>query len=159
VRGIIRPLMAKRVRRKTRSAVPPTCNCLLLCDEVLIGQAKPKHYLQGIIGLIGVKEVPAVIGRFVAYVRISNVHGEQKISLVFEPAKGGDSLFTVEVGLPSQADPLGVYTLVIPVPPFVVPEAGRYMFSAYHAGIPITQSPIEIRTATSDAQEGTRDDD
>jgi hypothetical protein len=122
---------------------------LLLCDDVLISQGKQKHFLNGIIGLIGVKELPATIGGFVAYVRVSNVHGEQSISLVFEHSNGGNPLFSVDVGLPSQSDPLGVYTLVIPIPPFAVLEAGRYMFSVMHGGIPITQSPIEVRAATA----------
>lgn len=136
--------MAKR-RRKLR-AVPPTINCLLLCDDVLISQGKGKHFLQGVIGAIGVVNLPAMIGGYVAYVRFSNVHGEQKVKLSFEPAAGGESLFEIEANFSSQSDPLGIYTLVIPVPPFLIAEAGRFMFTASHGGVPLAQSPIEIKS-------------
>ena len=135
--------MAKR-RRQIRG-VAPTVNCLLLCDDVLISQGKHKHFLQGIIGQIVVLELPAIIGGYVAYVRFSNVHGDQKVKLAFESAAGDDPLFEIEANFPSQSDPLGVYTLVIPVPPFAIQETGRFMFIASHGGVPLAQSPIEVR--------------
>src|SRR5256885_1084597 len=83
-------------------------------------KGKAKHFLQGIIGAIGVLRLPAMIGGYVAYVRFSNVHGDQKVKLAFEHAGAeNDPLFEIEANFPSQSDPLGVYTLVIPVPPFV----------------------------------------
>ena len=140
-------------RRRKKGAVAPTVNCLLLCDDVLVSRGKDKHFLHGVIGGIGVASLPAPLGGYVAYVRFSNVHGEQKVRLTFEHAGDGESLFEIEASFPAQSDPLGVYTLVIPVPPFEIREAGRYMFTASHGGVPLAQSPIEIRLARPPQQE------
>jgi hypothetical protein len=106
-----------------------------------------------VIGQIGVLELPTVLGGYVAYVRFSNVHGDQKVKLTFESAAGGDPLFELEANFPSQSDPLGVYTLVIQVPPFAVQEEGRFMFLASHGGVPLAQSPVEIRLVRPPPQE------
>jgi hypothetical protein len=111
-----------------------------------MSQGKGKHFLQGIIGAIGVPELPAIIGGFVAYVRLSNVYTGQNVKLTFENAQG-EALFEISPPFPSQADPLGVHTLIIGIPPFPISEAGRYMFVANHGGIPIASSPVAIRVA------------
>jgi hypothetical protein len=49
-----------------------------------------------------------------------------------------------EAIFPTDTDPLGVYTLVVPVPVFKVSVGGRYIFGAYHHNIPIASSPINI---------------
>lgn len=143
--------MAKRKRtgRKKKGAVPetPTCNCALLCDDVLVSQGRGKHTLNGIIGAIGVEKLPAVLGWYVTYVRISNVYGEQRVIVNLEEAGTGEPVFEFEAKMPEQADPLGVYTLVVPVPPFRVERAGRYMFNAKSGGEILAQSPIIIQAA------------
>ncbi len=90
----------------------PTSSCLLLCDDVLVSQGRQKHFLQGIIGVVGVTQLPAVIGGYVAYVRLSNVYASQKVTINFEEADTQEVLFEFEVGFPEKGDPLGVYTLV-----------------------------------------------
>lgn len=137
--------MAKR-RKKTRSsAEAPTCNCLLLCDDVLISQGKNKHSLMGIIGCIGARELPATLGGYVAYVRLSNLYGSQKVVLKFEHAETEEVVFQINAEFPPKSDPLGVYTLVLPIPLFVVRHPGRYLFTAVHDGVPFAFSPIEIK--------------
>jgi hypothetical protein len=111
---------------------------------VLISQGKAKHFLQGIIGTIVVPALPAVIGGFVAYVRLCNVYDGQSISLTFENAGSAEILFRFDAELPARSDPLGVYTMILPIPAFEVHERGRYIFSAMHRGIPFAQSPILI---------------
>lgn len=146
-------LMAKRRPKKT-TAVPeaPTCNCLLLCDDVILSQGKNKHFLQGIIGIIGVRELPATVGGFVAYIRISNVYGSPQITINLINAASDEAILELRVPLPEGNDPLGVYTLVVPIPPFQVRESGRYMFNAICGGIPIAQSPIMIVTPPSSGE-------
>lgn len=139
--------MAKRKPKKKATGEPPTCNCLLLCDDVLVSQGKGKHFLQGIIGAIGVPGLPVMLGGYVAYVRLSNVYGSQEVTLQLEEAATEEVLFGMNVKLGAQTDPLGVYNLMIPVPPFVVHRAGTYLFTAVHQGMPITYTPIVIAVA------------
>lgn len=139
--------MAKRKRKSSRQSPPetPTCNCALLCDDVVMS-AKGKHTLVGIIGMITVPRLPAVLGGYVTYVRISNVYGNQKVRISLEHAKSGESVFEFEVPL-QQQDPLGVHTVIAPIPVFEVEEAGRYVFQAESRGEPLAQSPIMVMVA------------
>ncbi len=123
----------------------PTCNCILLCDDVLVSQAKGKHMLNGIIGVILVGGVPAILGGYVAYIRLSNVYGPQLVTVNLKLARTDDTIFEFDVKLPKEADPLGVYTLVVPIPLFQVAELGRYTFTAWSNQLPLAQTPIMIQ--------------
>jgi len=136
--------MAKRRKSKSAGLESPTSDCVLLCDDVLISQGKQKHNLIGIIGTIGVMGFPAAIGGYVAYARFRNVYKGKKVSLKFTSASNDESLFELEIPFPEQSNPLGVYTIVVPIAPFVVKEAGNYLFGAYDNGIPIAVSPINV---------------
>jgi hypothetical protein len=140
--------MAKGRQRRRAGGESPTSDCLLICDDVLVSHGKGKHIIQGVIGAIVVRAFPARIGGYVAYVRLSNVYGGgQPVHLTFENAATGQELFRFETKLPKRSDPLGVYTMILKVPPFEVSESGRYIFSAKHGGVPFAQSPILIRSA------------
>lgn len=134
--------MAKRAKRRKPIPETPTCNCVLLCDDV-VQSARGKHSLMGVIGMIAVAQFPAVIGGYVTYVRLSNLYPNQNAHIELERAEDGFVVFRFEVRL-EQADPLGVYTLVAVVPPFQVDQPGRYVFQAVAGGVPLAQSPIEI---------------
>jgi hypothetical protein len=135
--------MAKR--KSNPGTESPTCNCILLCDDVLVSVGKGKHFLQGVIGVIAVTKLPAVLGGYVAYVRVSNVYPAQVIEIKLERASDGAVLLDARPTFPPHPDPLGVYTFLAPVPPFRVEEPGRHLFTAYHNGVPFAQTPIEIR--------------
>ena len=138
--------MAKRRKKVAKGhSEPPTSDCLLLCDDVLISQGKNKHSLMGVIGGIGVGGFPAVLHGYVAYARFSNVYSGQQIAIRFSSAASDEILFEATAEFPEQSDPLGVYTLVIPIQPFVVREEGRYLFGAYHNDVPVAASPIQIQ--------------
>lgn len=121
-----------------------SCNCALLCDEVLVSQAKGKHILHGIIGTIGVPEFPATIGGYVTYVRISNVLHAQKIRIALEDAATEEPIFAFEAAVPKPDDPFGMYLFMLPVPPFRVERGGQYLFMARADGVPLAYSPITI---------------
>lgn len=134
--------MGKRTTRRTSKRTgDPTCNCIMLCDDVLMS-AKNKHTLAGVIGVIGVAHVPATLGTYVAYIRISNVHGTQRVRVGLEDPAGAP-VFQFVAELAGAQDPLGVHTLVVPIPHFEVKSAGRYYFEArsdsgsFLAGTPI----------------------
>jgi hypothetical protein len=131
----------------------PTCNCLLLCDDVLISGGRGKHYLQGVIGMLGAAEFPATIGGCVAYIRLSNVYADQKVSINLLNTRTEEIIFEFEAGFPDRSDPLGVYTLVVPIPPFVIAEPGRYLFNALHNNAPIAQSPIVVKGPPGEREE------
>ena len=136
--------MAKKRQRRSKDSPPetPTCNCVLLCDDVVVS-AKGKHTLIGIIGTIFVQKIPAIIGGYVAYVRISNVYQSQSVRVSLDHADSGKSAFEFNVPL-QQADPLGVYTVIAPIPAFSVDAVGRYVFQAESRGEILAQSPIAI---------------
>jgi hypothetical protein len=106
--------------------------------------ARGKHFLNGVISKVQVQEVPAFIGPYVAYVRLSNVYSAQRIVLSFCNAATDEELFGFEAQSPDKADPLETHTLILRIPQFAVQEIGRYIFSASHHGVPFAQCPIEI---------------
>ncbi len=135
--------MSKAKRSKKAKHLPgPLCNCVLLCDDVLIS-AKNKHFLQGIIGVIGLRELPAIIGGYVAYVRVSNVHGSSSVRVSLVRGETNQPVFAAEVNV-KQPDPLGVHTVVSQVPPVAIEHAGRYLFQVECNGEILAMSPIEI---------------
>lgn len=135
--------MAKRKRHV--KGVPPTCNCIMLCDDVVVSAASNKHNLVGLINGIAVRELPAVLGGYMAYVRGTNVHGEQVIRLVLESADDEEEILAIEGKFTKETHPLSVYTVMLKLPAFKVERAGRYLFSAKHNGVPIAQMSLDIR--------------
>lgn len=131
-------------RRKKAAGETPTSDCLLLCDDVLISQGKNKHSLIGVIGAVGVSEFPAILGGYVAYCRFSNVYAGRRITFRLSRAATDETLLEADAESPAQTDPIGVYTLILPLKAFVVREPGRYLFGAYDHGVPIAESPIQI---------------
>ena len=123
--------------------VPPTCSCLLLCDDVVISHAHDKHMLQGVIGAIAVPALPSKLGGFVVYMRLSNVHAQQNVIVKFEHAASGDVLWEL-AAIVIQQDPLQVNTLVTRVPAFDISKDGRYMVTAYHGSEILAQIPVIV---------------
>ncbi|HBS30113.1 MAG TPA: hypothetical protein DEB06_11855 [Phycisphaerales bacterium] len=141
--------MAKRSsRKKSRrgAAEAPLCNCALLCDDVVISQGRGKHSLDGVIGSIFVPRLPAVLGGYVTYIRLTNIYRNQKVTVSLDHADSEQSVFEFEATLPPHSDPLGICTLIVPIRPFGVTVAGRYIFSVKSNRVPLAQSPISIQT-------------
>jgi len=137
--------MAKqRGRKKDRVPETPTCNCLVLCDDVVISHAKGKHTLYGIIGNIAPPSLPHIIGPFVAYIQISNIYAQQRVTVSFETGDAGEPQWEFAAEFVSRSDPLQVHTLVARIPPFLIEKPGRYILRANHEGIPLAQTPITI---------------
>lgn len=140
--------MAKRRKRKGGFETP-TSDCVLLCDDVYVSQGRHKHNLIGIVGVIIAPSLPAMIGGYVCYVRLRNVYGGgQKVTLRLSNASNNEPIMETSIPFPNDSDPLGVYTVVSPLPPFPITEPGHYLFGAYHHGIPIAETPILIQTPT-----------
>jgi len=137
--------MARRKRRKLAGEAP-TSSCLMICDDVLMSVGRDKHTLHGVINGIVIPELPAVIGPYVAYIRLSNVYGGSEILISFCTADSDEEIFRLDAKAPDKSDPLQTHTLIIRIPAFAVEAAGRYIFSASHGGVPFAQSPIEIST-------------
>jgi hypothetical protein len=133
-------------RKKKAAGEAPTSDCLLLCDDVLVSQGKHKHSLMGVISIVGVPELPAVLGGYVAYCRFSNVYAGRKLKFKLSRASTDETLLQMDAEFPAETDPIGVYTLILALPPFAVREPGRYIFGAYDDGVPIAESPIQIQT-------------
>jgi hypothetical protein len=144
--------MARKKVKKNGGVEAPTSSCILLCDDVLISQGRNKHVLQGIIGVIGVATLPAVLGGYVAYIRLSNVYGSQQVTVQLEDAETSGVLFAFDAAFPAQSDPLGVYTLVVPIRPFAVEKVGRYLFSVIYGGVPIASTPVLIIQPSAEEQ-------
>lgn len=144
--------MAKR-RSPQKKSLPeaPTCNCVLLCDEVT-QSAKGKHSLHGVIGIIAAPTIPAWIGGYVTYVRISNVYGLQTVRISLDRADDGVEVMAFDVQL-NPPDPLGVHTIVAVLPPFKVDQPGRYLFEAKSGQLALASSPIQIVQARQPGEE------
>lgn len=134
----------RKPRKRGRPKEAPTCNCALLCEDVLVSQARGKHMLHGVINVIFVPQLPSVVGPFVTYVRISNVYPNQTIHVSFERAEDGEKVFEFAAEPPERPDQLGVYTFVVTTPPFRLEQDGRYIFSVRSDGTPLAESPISV---------------
>lgn len=137
--------MAKRHRKiKRENAESPSSACLVICDDVLVSQGKNKHILQGVIGTIVVRGVPALIGGYVAYIQLTNVYPNQEIKLCLRD-EDENAIFESEAKSPPRnVDPLAVETLILPIPFFPITSAGRYTFRAEHDGVPFAVCPITV---------------
>lgn len=131
---------------QSRAAVsrPATCDCALLCDDVLESHVKGKHSLMGIIGGIVVPSLPFPFGPCMCYVRLANLVTAKQVTLSLENADTAEILLSFQVEVPEQDHPLGVCTIVAPIPQFLIEKAGRYLFSAKSDGLPLAQSPIAV---------------
>jgi hypothetical protein len=139
--------MAKKTRTSSRRgpSVSPTCSCLVLCDDVVVSHARDKHQLSGIIGAMAVPFVPSVAQAGVVYVRVSNVHQNQKITVRLVRADDDhEPLWAIEAEIVNLNTPLDVHTLVAKVPPFLVKQAGRHVLEAVYHGVAIASVPIMI---------------
>ncbi len=145
--------MAKKRPKKTPAPQEsPTCNCIMLCDDVLVSTGKHKHTLAGVIGWIAVQEFPATIGGYVAYIRISNVYGTQSVTVSLEDPNDS-TLLEFRADLVGDRGPLDVHTLVVPIPPFAVKKPGRYVFLAKDRdGLLLAMVPIQIQSPASIAE-------
>lgn len=131
----------------------PTCSCLILCEEVLTSVVRGKHVLHGVIGHILVPSVPARIGPFAAYVRFQNVYPNQEVRIALRKDGDAEPVFELRGESTGGSNPLGLYTFIIAIPPFVVSAAGRYYLTASHDGVAFADSLFEIQTHAPDAQE------
>lgn len=131
-------------QKREAVARPATCDCALLCDDVVESHLKGKHTLVGIIGGIVVARLPHAFGPCMCYVRLANLLTEKTVVLMLENADSGEDVLKAEVKVPEQDHPLGVCTIVAPIPRFVIEKAGRYLFSAKCDGLPLAQSPIVV---------------
>ncbi|MBL8745243.1 MAG: hypothetical protein JNK58_02685 [Phycisphaerae bacterium] len=151
--------MAKTRSKKGKRELPetPTCNCILLCEDVEISQGKGKHTLHGVIGTIVVPGLPTVLSSFpngyVAYVRVQNVHGHKMLEVSLEEAATREPVFMFKADLPAKKDPLDLYTVCVPVIPFVIERDGLYWFTAMCEGSILAQSPIRIVCTASRSPE------
>jgi hypothetical protein len=122
----------------------PTCNCVLLCDDLITSSIRQKHTLSGVFTMVLVRELPSAIGPYVLYIRVSNVYPGQPVFVSLDPPIG-ETLFRFRVPLPDQPDPLGLYTVPAVIAPFVVSAPGRYMLTVSDGeGIPLAMTPIMI---------------
>ena len=135
--------MAKR-RNKQAVIETATCHCLLLCQDFVEWKATGKHELHNVVGTLLAREFPAVFGPFVAYVRLSNVYGEQTVNFSFQNADTEEALIEFNARTHPQANPLGVVTSVVPIPPFEIAAPGRYILVASHSGMPIAVAPVDV---------------
>ena len=142
--------MAKRKRVPKKQAEGPTSSCLVICDDVLLSYGKQKHFLQGVIGGILVPSLPAVIGPYVAYIRMSNVYGGQEIELDITRAGDSAEVFQIKATSPPGSDPLQTHTMILQIPPFQIMEVGRYIFSGTHGGVAFAQSVINIQAVAKE---------
>jgi hypothetical protein len=140
--------MANKGSKKTTPAAAeaPTSSCLLLCDDVLVSYRGGKCTIQGVIDRIRVSALPAEIGPFVAYVRLSNVYRRQRLFFDLMCLSTNEKVLRINAISPKASNPLMTHTLVIPLPRFAVTDAGRYSFTASHGGAPFAQSLVVIET-------------
>jgi len=138
--------MAKKRKKPGGATEAATCHCLLLCQDFVEWKATGRHELHNIVGTLLAKEFPAVFGPFIVYIRLSNVYGEQLVNFSLQNADTEEKLIEFTARTHPQANPLGVVTTVVPIPPFEIRTPGRYILEASHSGIPIAVSPIDVST-------------
>jgi hypothetical protein len=142
--------MAKRKGKATKfTSEPPTASCLLLCEEVTVKYGLDKHILEGIISEMNAPGLPFMTGPGVAYVRMSNVYPNQKMTLRFAHLETAEVVFELSIQAPPNSDPLRNQIIIAPIRPFVIYHSGRYMFGAIHNDIPFAECMIEVKAPSA----------
>jgi hypothetical protein len=144
--------MARRKKEKTRPVEPPTCSCVLLCDDVIEHKSRPKHDLIGIISTLVLPGLPAIIGGQVVYIRMSNMIVGQSVSIRLHSAENLDGRDTAIFSFNGKfdqenGDRLGVLTMILPVPMFVLEKEGRYILGVYSGNDVLATTPISVHVA------------
>jgi len=65
-------------------------------------------------------------------------------------APDGEEVFGFDAKSPPTSNPLDTHTLIVKIPLFEIKLAGRYVFSALHAGVAFAQTTIEVRGPQSE---------
>jgi hypothetical protein len=139
--------MAKRKKKATRhTSESPTSSCLLLCEDVIVKYGQQRHFLEGIVSEMYTPSLPLQTGPSVAYIRMSNVYPNQKITLRFAHLETEDVVFELYVQAPPNSDPLKNQNIIAPIRPFMIHHSGRYIFSAMHNEVAFAECMIEVVT-------------
>lgn len=133
-----------------RVGEPPTSSCLVICEDVIRSSVRGSHTLVTVINGLSATHFPDTAGPFVAYIRLANVYPNQNLLLKFTNAATDEELFKFIAMSPQESDPLGNHTLILRIPAFEIPAAGRYVFSAVHNGVPFATSVIEVKGPESE---------
>ena len=132
----------------TAAAEAVTCSCLLLCEEVLVSSARPRHFVQGVISGISAAGPLAPAGPLAIYARVSNVYPGARLQIRFAHGdERSDPLFRFNVAFPDaggDTDPLMMRTFILRVPPFALPAGGRYILSAWSGETLVNQAAVEV---------------
>jgi len=138
--------MARKKKKATKhTAEAPTSSCLLLCEDVTVSVASDKHTLKGVISEMFSPVIPYRTGTAAAYLRLSNLYANQQIIVRFENVETAEVLFQFDVQASDNSDPLGTHVIILKIPSFVIPRAGRYNLCAIHNNLPFAESMITVR--------------
>ena len=137
--------MAKKKRPVAKKiAEAPTSSCLIFCEDVTISVGKQLHTLHGVITDMYIPQLPALTGVGVVYMRLRNVYANQQFSLRFANLDSSEVLFEFGAQSGEASDPLGNHVIILNVPPFIMPCAGRYVFSAVHGDTTFAECVINV---------------
>ena len=114
----------------------PRLQALLLADNVYTDRDTGKIVIAGTFNRLWAKEFPTTFHRpTTAYVSLTEIRGKSTLELKFVNLKSGEVLmsshaFDVECG-----NPLSSVEVVLPVPPFPMPEEGVFAFELHAGGV------------------------
>ena len=123
---------------------PPTHSCLLICNDVVRSVRSGQNSIEGVVDRITVPDVPALVGPFVAYIRLGNVYSRQKIKFNFCHESDDKAFFNLSTMSPEDSNPLETHTLVVRIEEFEIHQGGRYLFSALHDNVAFAVCPIVV---------------
>ncbi len=141
--------MAKRSTKRVtkQTAESPTSSCLIFCENVTISLVNNLHTLHGVITEMVMPDLPSFTGAGMVYMRLRNLYANQQFSLKFKRLDTLDTLFEFAAQSGSNADPLGNHIIILRIPPFEMPESGRYAFSAEHGDKIFAECVINVVSA------------
>ena len=122
----------------------PTVLAMLLCDQIITDATSKKKTLVGIFDRIVVSAMPAKIGNFYLYARITDAEGGYTLSIRIVRLADEKIMVYAETEEKAVKDRLAFADLAVAIPPFGIDQAGRYEVQLFANEVYIGRVTTEV---------------
>src|SRR3990172_6809166 len=122
----------------------PAIRAILMCDTVIQEAGTGKKTLVGVFDRFVFPNVPAQIGGFTFFARITDLNGSYSFRIDVVDLREDKKLARIETNEFTHDDPLGSMDLVLPIPPIRFINFGKHEFQLYANNIYLGRCVIDV---------------
>lgn len=123
----------------------PTVLAALLCDMIITDAATSKKTLVGIFDSFNLPGLPAQVGGFSLYARLTDAEGKYTFRVRFVRLEDDKVLAEATTNEIEATERLGFCDLAMRLPPLPLERAGRYEFQLYANDVYIGRTTVDAR--------------